>query len=142
MKHAVVYIFLAFEFLPHPSENLDQRGRSPFSVTDADVLNYVCLPGIGVGDSCWEKRGGVRRGGLAKGGQRGGEEGAGEEEEAGSRCPLGYRRVWQAGGKLQPFHSVLKVHQKEGDQSELTRTPYTLFPKEAGALVLYCVCYS
>ena len=50
------------------------------------MLNYVCLPGIGVGDSCWEKRGGVR-GGLAKGGQRDGEEGAGEEEEAGSQCP-------------------------------------------------------
>lgn len=69
MKHAVVYIFLAFGFLTPPPrlpENLDSRGRSLFSAANADVLNYVCLPGIGVGDSCWEKRGGVR-GGLGKG---------------------------------------------------------------------------
>ena len=57
-------------------------------------------------------------------------------------APPGYRRVWRAGGKLQPFHLVVKVHQEEGDQSKLTRTPYTLFPKEARAIVVYCVCYS
>lgn len=39
------------------------------------MLNYVCLPGIGVRDSCWEQGDGVREGGLAKGGQRAGEEG-------------------------------------------------------------------